>query len=62
MQNKKKPARTNGMKKFSISNFIHKMKDPEERKYFYALFGGKLVGVGLCFLIMMAVSMYLGSP
>ncbi len=46
------------MKKFSLANFIHKMRDPRQRKYFFALFGGKLIGVGACFLIIMAVSMF----
>ncbi len=46
------------MKKFTINNFVTKFRDPKQRKYFYALFGGKLVGVGLCFLIMGAASLY----
>ena len=50
MQDKKKPTKPIGIKKFTLSNFIEKMKDPAERKYFYALFGGKLAGVGVCFL------------
>src|ERR1700735_2306212 len=49
------------MKKFTLTNFVQKMKDPRQRKYFYALFGGKIFGVGLVFLIMAIVSMYLGS-
>ena len=46
------------MKKFTLANFVQKMRDPEQRKYFYALFGGKLLGIGACFIVMMAVSMY----
>src|ERR1700689_3127664 len=49
------------MNKFTLANFVQRMKDPRQRKYFYALFGGKVFGVGLVFLIMMVVSMYLGS-
>ncbi len=37
------------------------MKDPAQRKLFYAIFGGKILGVGLCFLVMMTVSAYLSS-
>ena len=44
-----------------MKKFIEKMKDPEERKFFYALFGGKLLGVGLCFAAIMAVSFFFGS-
>ena len=62
MQTKKKPNKSNGMKKFSLANFLFKMRDPEERKYFYALFGGKILGVAVCMLVMMAISFYLTSP
>jgi ammonium transporter, Amt family len=44
-----------------MKRFIKKMRDPQERKYFYALFGGKLIGVGLCFLVMLGISAYFGS-
>ena len=50
------------MKKFTIENFMRKMQDPRERKHFYALFGGKLLGLGAAFMVIMAVSIYLGSP
>ncbi len=49
------------MNKFTLANFVQRMKDPRQRKYFYALFGGKIFGVGLVFLIMMAISMYFGG-
>src|SRR5580698_6254174 len=49
------------MKKFTVTNFVRKMRDPKQRKYFFALFGGKLLGVGLVFLIMAMVSMYFGG-
>lgn len=49
------------MKKNYISRFVEKMQDPKERKYFYALFGGKLLGVALCFAAMIAVSAYFGA-
>ena len=49
------------MKRFTLANFVQKMKDPRQRKYFFALFGGKIFGVCLVFLIMTMVSMYFGS-
>ncbi len=49
------------MKKFTLQNFFRKMQDPAQRKHFYALFGGKLLGIGVVFLIMMAVSAYLSG-
>jgi ammonium transporter, Amt family len=49
------------MKKYSIKNFTEKMKDPAQRKLFAALFGGKILGVGLCFLVMASVSMFFTS-
>lgn len=49
------------MKKFTLQNFIRKMQDPKERKYFYALFGGKLLGIGVCFLLIFGISAYLGG-
>src|SRR5579872_2071603 len=49
------------MKKFTLQNFLRKMQDPEERKYFYALFGGKLLGVAMCFVVMLGISAYIGS-
>jgi ammonium transporter, Amt family len=44
-----------------IHKFIQKMKDPAERRLFYAIFGGKMLGVGLCFLLMFGISTYLAS-
>ena len=38
------------------------MKDPKQRRLFYAIFGGKLIGVGLCFAIMLGASLYLAAP
>ena len=49
------------MKKFTLANFMRKIRDPQQRKYFCALFGGKILGVSLCFLVMLAVSLYMGS-
>ncbi len=49
------------MKKFTLQNFLRKMQDPKERKYFYAIFGSKLLGLAACFAIIFAVSAYLGS-
>jgi ammonium transporter, Amt family len=49
------------MKKFTIQNFIAKMSDPRERKYFFALFGGKLIGVAVCFIAMFAISAWLSG-
>jgi Amt family ammonium transporter len=37
------------------------MKDPSQRKLFYAIFGGKMLGLGLCFLVMFGISSYLSS-
>jgi Amt family ammonium transporter len=44
-----------------MKKFINKMKDPEQRTLFYAIFGGKMLGLGLCFLVIFCVSLYLGS-
>jgi Amt family ammonium transporter len=44
-----------------INRFIEKMKDPKERKYFFALLGGKAIGVGLCLLLMFGASLYLNA-
>ena len=49
------------MKKYSLGNFNHKMKDPAQRKLFLALFGGKILGVALCFLVMTAASVFFAS-
>src|SRR5262245_22563793 len=35
------------------------MRDPQQRKLFYAIFGGKMLGLVLCFLVVFGVSMYL---
>jgi Amt family ammonium transporter len=50
------------MKKFSLTKFVTQMRDPQQRKHFYAIFGGKLIGVGMCFLIIFAASLYFGRP
>ena len=44
-----------------INKFITKMRDPRERRLFYALFGGKLLGVAVCFLVVFTVSFFVGS-
>ncbi len=62
MQPTKEPLKENRMKKFTLGNFMQRMRDPQQRKYFYALFGGKLLGVGVCFLVMMAVTLYVAGP
>ena len=51
------------LKKLSDSKktFIEKMKDPKERKFFYALFGGKMLGVSLCLVVMYGLTCYFGS-
>ncbi|HXC99857.1 MAG TPA: ammonium transporter, partial [Verrucomicrobiae bacterium] len=49
------------MKKFTLKNFLLKMQDPKQRKYFYAIFGSKLLGLAACFAIIFAVSAFLGS-
>ncbi|HXI82505.1 MAG TPA: ammonium transporter [Verrucomicrobiae bacterium] len=41
-----------------IKKFTTKMRDPKERKFFYTLFGGKLMGAGLCLLLMWAAFAY----
>jgi Amt family ammonium transporter len=50
------------MKKFTLANFAQKIRDPKQRKLFFAIFGGKLLGLGMCFLIMFGVSLYLANP
>ena len=44
-----------------INKFITKMRDPRERRLFYALFGGKLLGVAVCFLVVFTVSFFVVS-
>jgi Amt family ammonium transporter len=44
-----------------INRFIEKLKDPKERKYFFALLGGKALGVSLCFLLIFGASFYFNS-
>jgi ammonium transporter, Amt family len=44
-----------------INRFIEKLKDPQERKLFIAILGGKALGLGLCLLLMFAVSLYFSS-
>ncbi len=41
-----------------MKKFIEKMKDPRQRGLFYAIFGGKLLGVALCFGLILAASAY----
>jgi len=33
-----------------IKKFMTKIRDAKERRLFYAIFGGKMLGLGLCFL------------
>jgi ammonium transporter, Amt family len=44
-----------------INRFIEKLKDPQERKLFMAILGGKAIGLGLCLLLMLGVSFYFSS-
>ena len=44
-----------------INRFIEKLKDPQERKLFMAILGGKALGLGLCLLLMFAASFYFSS-
>ena len=44
-----------------MKKFIQKMKDPAQRKLFYAIIGGKFLGIAVCFLLMMGISAYLSS-
>ena len=44
-----------------MKRFIQKLRDPEQRPVFYAIFGGKILGLGLLFLIMFGASFYFGS-
>jgi Amt family ammonium transporter len=46
---------------FIMKRLIEKLRDPKERTYFFALFGGKLLGIGACFLVIFLASLYLGS-
>ena len=45
-----------------MKRYLEKMKDPAQRKLFYAIFGGKLLGLALCFALILGVSAYLASP
>ncbi len=44
-----------------MKRFITKMQSPEQRRLFYAIFGGKIIGVGLCFLVVFLASLFFGS-
>ena len=45
-----------------MKKFIVKMKDPAQRRLFYAIFGGKLLGLGLCFALIFSVTAYFAVP
>ncbi|HZZ57635.1 MAG TPA: ammonium transporter [Opitutaceae bacterium] len=45
-----------------MKKLIERLHDPRERKFFYALFGSKLIGVGLVLALFLATSWYLGVP
>ena len=49
------------MKKFSLQNFFRRMEDPKERKFFMALFGGKLLGIAALFIGIFIFTAYFGS-
>jgi Amt family ammonium transporter len=44
-----------------INRFIEKLKDPRERKLFFAILGGKALGIAVCFLVMFGLSIYFNS-
>jgi Amt family ammonium transporter len=44
-----------------MKRFLEKMTDPAQRKLFGAIFGGKLLGLALCFAMIFGVSAYLTS-
>ena len=44
-----------------IKRFIEKMRDPNERRLFYAIFGGKMIGLALLMAVVFAVPAYFGS-
>src|ERR1700712_2400717 len=45
-----------------MKKFIQKMKDPQQRPLFYAIFGGKMLGLALCFAILFCASLYFAAP
>ena len=45
-----------------MKRFIEKLKDPQQRKLFAAILGGKMLGVALCFLIIFMASSYFATP
>jgi len=45
----------------AVRRFVELMRTPEQRRVFYALFGGKMVGVALLFLLIMGASAYFGQ-
>lgn len=47
--------------KYSINAFVTKMADAKQRKLFYSILGGKMLGIITCFLIIYSASIYL-SP
>jgi ammonium transporter, Amt family len=44
-----------------MNKFVQKLKDPAQRKLFYAIFGGKMLGLGLCFALIFLVTLFFGS-
>ena len=44
-----------------MKRYFEKMKDPGQRKLFYAIFGGKMLGLALCFGLILGISAYLAS-
>ena len=49
------------MKKFTINRFLVKLHDPRERTFFLALFGGKMLGLLACFVIVFGLPALLTS-
>jgi Amt family ammonium transporter len=44
-----------------MKRFIARMKDPNERKYFYTIMGGKFLGLGALFLLYAVGKVFLGG-
>jgi Amt family ammonium transporter len=44
-----------------MKRFIEQMKEPKQRKLFFAIFGGKLLGLAACFVLIFGISAYLTS-
>ncbi len=45
----------------SVKKFFEKMKNPQERSLFYAIFGGKMIGLALLMTMVIALPAYFGT-